>query len=130
LGIQITARHDSVSDGMKRYAEEKGQKLSRFFDGLGKIEIVLDADGPNQRAEAVITIAHGETIAVSAVAEKMNAAIDGMIDRAQRKIRRHKSKIRDHRAGVPEPEPPAEPDEESSLESYQDVVDKTDFPPS
>ncbi len=127
MGILITARHHSVTDGMKRYAEEKGEKLTRFFDGLGKIEITLDGQGPSQRAEAVITVAGSETIVVHAEAQKMNAAIDAMIDKAEKRIRRHKDKIRDHRGGEAEVVEP-ESGEKESLESYQDVVERTEFP--
>ena len=114
--IQITARHDGVTDGMKRYAEQKGEKLTRFFDGLNKIDIVLDGKGPRQKAEAVITVSAGDTIAVSAEAPKMNAAIDAMIDKAERKIRDHKEKVRNHR-GPDQPAPASTPDPDDSLES-------------
>lgn len=127
MGIQVTTRHDSVTDGMKRYAHDKAEKLKRFFDGLSKIDVVLDAQGLVQRAEAVIHVAGGETIAVHAEGPKMNAAIDAMIDKAEKRVRRYKDKIRDHHSGPGGPPPPsggaAEP-----LESYQDVVERTDFP--
>ena len=125
--IQITARHDGVTDGMKRYAEQKGEKLTRFFDGLNKIDIVLDGKGPRQKAEAVITVSAGDTIAVSAEAPKMNAAIDAMIDKAERRVRDHKEKIRNHRGNdVPAQSDAADPDE--SLESYGEVIERTEFP--
>ena len=127
MGIQVTGRHDSVTDGMKRYAHDKAEKLKRFFDGLGKIEIILDGHGLVQRAEAVIHVAGGETIVVHADAPKMNAAIDAMIDKAESKVRRHKERIRDHHAGPDGPhEVPGGRGE--SLESYQDVIEGTDFP--
>lgn len=128
MGIQITARHDSVSDGMKRYAEEKAGKLLRFFDGISKMEIILDGQGPEQTAEIVINVVGSDQIKVSGGAQKMNAAIDAMIDKAERKIRRHKEKLRGRRTAT-EPASPAPADEER-LESYDDVIDKTEFPSS
>lgn len=125
--VQITARHDSVTDGMKRYATEKAEKLKRFFNGLNKIDIILDGQGARQQAEAVITVSHGETIAVKAEAPKMNAAIDGMLDKAERKIRDHKEKVRDHRGGD-QPILSEVPDPDDSLETYGEVIDKTEFP--
>ena len=126
--VHITARHDSVTDGMKRYATEKAEKLKRFFNGLNKIDIILDGQGGRQSAEVVITVSHGETIAVRSEEHKMNAAIDSMIDKAERKIRDHKEKVRDHRGGI-EPVPSdvvVDPDD--SLETYGDVIDQTEFP--
>jgi putative sigma-54 modulation protein len=126
VGIQITTRHDSVTDGMKRYAQEKAEKLKRFFDGLTRIEITLDGGGPEQRAEVVLTVAGGEPIAVHADAPRMNAAIDAMIDKADKRLRRYKDKLREHRGE--EPGPVAAPGGGEPLESYQDVIERTDFP--
>ena len=125
--VQITARDESITDGMKRYASEKAEKLKRFFNGLNKIDVILDVEGPRQKAEVVITVSHGETIAVSAQEPKMNAAIDAMIDKAERKIRDHKEKVRNHR-GPDEPVPTSTPDPDDSLESYGDVIERTEFP--
>ena len=122
----ITARHDGVTDGMKRYAEQKCEKLTRFFDGLSKIEIVLDGQGARQKAEAILTVSAGDTIVVSAEDPKMNAAIDAMIDKAERRVRDHKEKIRKHRGGdAPAQAESADPDD--SLESYGEVIERTDF---
>jgi ribosomal subunit interface protein len=125
--IQITARHDSVTDGMKRYAEQKGEKLVRIFDGLTKIEIVLDGQGTRQSAEAILAVAGGETIVVRAEESKMNAAIDAMIDRAERRVRDHKEKRRDHRTESPEVSDAAS-DAGEDLETYSEVIDRTEFP--
>lgn len=125
--IQITARHDSVTDGMKHYAEQKGEKLVRIFDGLTKIEIVLDGQGARQSAEAILAVAGGETIVVRAEESKMNAAIDAMIDRAERRVRDHKEKRRDHRAESPEVSDTAS-DAGEDLETYSEVIDRTEFP--
>jgi hypothetical protein len=50
-----------------------------------------------------------------------------MIDKAEAKVRRHKERLRDHHSGPGGPRPgPAVGGE--SLESYQDVIERTDFP--
>ena len=44
VGVRVTARDPKVTGGMKRYAEEKGERLRRFFDGVQKVEFILDAE--------------------------------------------------------------------------------------
>ncbi len=129
MSIVVTVRDDSVTEGMKRYAREKGDRLSRFFAGLQKVEIVLGTEGQSMRAEAVLSVAKGDTMAVHAVHEQMNAAIDLMLDRAQHALSKHKDRVRDHhRAAGPENAPPEREQEDESLESYQQIIDQTEFP--
>ena len=128
MSVQITTRGDGVTEGMKRYAHEKGEKLSRFFNGINKCEIILGTDGPGTRAEILLHLDSAPSIASHAEHEQMNAAIDQMVDRAHKQLLKHKEKLRDHhRAGVDASEPPTE-DPDASLESYEEIIEKRDFP--
>lgn len=126
MSVQVTARGD-MSDGTKKYAEEKAGKLGRFFEGVSKIDIILDHEGPMQRAEIILSVAKGDPIATHADHSSMRAAIDLVLDKAEARLIRHKEKVRDHRG--PGAQPAAEaPDPDDALDSYQDVVDRTEFP--
>ncbi|MCA8962020.1 MAG: ribosome-associated translation inhibitor RaiA [Planctomycetes bacterium] len=128
MGVQVTVRDDSIPAGMKRYAEEKADRLTKFFDGVQSIEVVLDTEGQNKWAEIVMSVSKGDRIAVHAEHEQMNAAIDLVLDRAERSLKKHKEKLRDY--SRPEPAAPSSgnPESDEELESYQEIVDKTEFP--
>jgi len=128
VSVRLTVRDESITKGMKRYAEEKAERLKKFFDGVTGIEVILDTEGMNKRAEIVLSVAGGEGIAVHAEHEQMNAAIDLAMDRAERSIVKHKEKVRDHRGNGGEAVAPTNKDPDSDLESYQDIVEKTEFP--
>ncbi|MEM7168141.1 MAG: ribosome-associated translation inhibitor RaiA [Planctomycetota bacterium] len=126
MGVQVTAR-GNVSDGTRKYAEEKASKLTRFFEGVSKIEIILDHEGQQQRAEIILSVAKGDAIATHADHDSMRAAIDLVLDKAEKRLVRHKEKLRDHRGNSANVvEKTTDPD--AGLDSYQDVVDGTDFP--
>ncbi len=125
--VQVTVRNDSITDGMKRYAREKADRLTKFFDGVQGIEVILATEGQNKWAEIVMSVAKGEKIAVHCEHEQMNAAIDLVLDRAERSLTKHKEKLRNHHRGEGV-SVPTEADPEDNLESYQEVVDKTEFP--
>lgn len=127
MTVQLTVRDDSITNGMKRYAEEKADRLHKFFDGLTAIEVILGVDGPNKTAEMILSVVKHDTIAVKSEHEQMNAAIDSVLDKAERSLVKHKEKIRDHRVGeMPPPVSDSEPEEK--LESYQDIIENTEFP--
>ena len=128
MSVHVTARNESVTKGMRKYAEEKAERLRRFFDGVHSIEVILDVDGNTKKAEIVATVAKGETIAAHATHEQMNAAIDLVLDRAERSIIKYKEKLRAHRGpsageGHPTAAAGGEP-----LEDYQDIIEKREFP--
>ena len=126
MTVFVTVRDGSATEDSKNYAIEKGERLRRYFRGLTKVDIILGNEGQSKRAEAILSIAKAETIAVHADHEQMNAAIDLMIDRAQQSLTRHKEKVRKHRGGATPPKGGEEEREE--LESYQQIVDETEFP--
>jgi putative sigma-54 modulation protein len=61
------------------------------------IHCVLTVEKLRHRAEATVNIAGGRLFA-DATEEDMYAAIDGLVDKLDRQIRRHKEKITDHHA--------------------------------
>lgn len=127
MSVQLTVRDASITNGMKRYAEEKADRLYKYFDGITTIEVILAVDGPHQTAEMVLSVAKGETIAAKAEHEQMNAAIDAALDRAERILVKHKEKLREHRGGAMPP-PLSETEPEEKLETYQDIIENTEFP--
>ncbi|MCI0651074.1 MAG: ribosome-associated translation inhibitor RaiA [Planctomycetes bacterium] len=125
MPIQVTARDDAVGDDMKDYAREKAEKLYKFFNGIRRVELILGTNGLKQRAEVVVTLVGTEPFAHHVDHEKMHAAIDLAIDHVKRHVVRYKEKLRGHR-GPAAPTAPAA-DSEEGLDSYQDIIEKTDF---
>lgn len=127
MKVLVTARDSGVSNGDKAYAEEKAEKLTRFFNGIQKTEMILGPEGQLVRAEIVLSIANADQIVAHVDHERARTAIDLAVDKAEKAVRRHKEKVRDHRPSGSKPEAPSEYPEEK-LDSYQDVVDQTEFP--
>ena len=126
MPVLITARDHSVSNSGKAYAREKAEKLFRYFNGIAKLEVILGSEGQGQRAEVILSLVKGDPIALHVDHDSMRAAIDLVMDQAQRSLTRHKEKIRDHHRDE-RVDPPVFEAEEEELESYQEVVDKLEF---
>ncbi len=128
MTVTIVSRNDGVAPETRQYAQEKGEKLFRFFSGITKLEVVLGRDGVECAAELVLHLARGEPITAHCRHETMNGAIDLAVDQARRSLVRYKEKLRNHhaRGTVPGPEEPP-PRRDDKLESYQEIIEKTDF---
>ena len=126
----IAVRHDDVTEGMKRYALEKAQKFDRFSDLVRDGELILNFEDSQFQAEILLHPRHaGSPLVASESSNDMYAAIDLLMDKAERLLRKMKSKRVDHsRRG--DRRPPADvspPDDDEPDETYQDVIDETDF---
>ncbi len=91
----ITGHHVEVSPALRAYVTEKMQRLSRHFDHVISIDVILNVEKHDQIAEATVN-AGGRTLFATDKALDMYAAIDGLIDKLDRQIRRLKQKLRDH----------------------------------
>lgn len=95
MQISVTGHHVDVTDSLRNYTNEKLDKLERHFDHVTDVHVILSVEKTRHKAEATVNISGGKLFA-DATKEDMYAAIDGMTDKLDRQIRKHKEKITDH----------------------------------
>jgi len=96
MQLNITGHHVDVSDALRAYVTEKFDKLKRHFDHMTNVHVVLEVEKLNQKAEAVLHMSGAEIFA-NCTKDDMYAAIDGLTDKLDRQILKHKEKISRHR---------------------------------
>lgn len=99
MQINMTGRHFEISDSIREYLLEKAKRLERVFDGITEIEAVLKNEDRTFHCELIIHIRNKPSLVVDESQESMHAAIDVATDKAQRQLRRHKERVREHRPG-------------------------------
>lgn len=95
MQISVTGRHMDLTDALRTYVESKFEKLERHFDHVTDVHVILNVEKISQQAEATVKIS-GATLFAEEEHEDMYAAIDGLIDKLDRQVRRHKEKITNH----------------------------------
>ena len=93
--INLTGRHVEVTDALKDYVNSKFSKLERHFDQINNVHVILDVEKLIQKAEATLHVNGGELFATSEHSD-MYAAIDGLIDKLDRQVIKHKEKLKNH----------------------------------
>lgn len=93
MQINITGRHVEVTTALRDYVTNKFAKLERHFDHINNVYVILDVEKLVQKAEATLHVNGGEIFA-TADHQDMYAAIDGLIDKLDRQVIKHKEKIR------------------------------------
>ncbi|MEX0731546.1 MAG: ribosome-associated translation inhibitor RaiA [Aquisalimonadaceae bacterium] len=96
MQIDVTGHHVELTDSLTEYVKQKLEKLERHFDNVVDVHVILTVEKLQQKAEATIQIS-GAKLYADAVAGDMYAAIDGLIDKLDRQVKKHKEKLTDHR---------------------------------
>ena len=96
MQINITGHHVEVTSALKDYVTQKLQKIQRHFSNITNVHVILSVDKKfQQKAEATLNVARAEIFA-DAQHQDMYAAIDGLIDKLDRQVIKHKEKMEHH----------------------------------
>ena len=97
MQLEITGHNVEVTQALRAYVTEKLERLDRLFGNLISAHVVLRLERIEHTAEATVSVG-GRTnhLHADAVADDMYAAIDKLIDKLARQVRRHKEKVTDH----------------------------------
>ena len=106
MQITVTGRHMGISESLKDYCREKSERLVRFYDRIQLIEVVLDGNNGHHTAEMIVHSEGAQPFVAKEDHEDAYAAVDLMLDKIERQIRRHKEKLRNRK----HPPKPAEPE--------------------
>ena len=91
--INISTRHGHVSEQTRTKITEKLEKLARFYDRLGAIEVTIDLEHrENPIVDLKVSAKHKDFVATSR-AEELMASIDQVIDKMEHQLRKHKEKV-------------------------------------
>ena len=104
MDINVTFRHTEPIESLKAYAEEKIATLDKYLDYPGEAHIVLTVEKFRHQADITLTV-NGTRIKAVEETGDMYSAIDQVMDKVEKQLKRHLSKIRDRRTeGVREEE--------------------------
>ena len=95
MKIDLTGHHVELSQPLRDYVNNKFERLGRHFDHVTGIHVVLTVAKLEHRAEATINVSRGKFFA-DAVESDMSAAIDCLVDKLDRQVKKHKEKLSDH----------------------------------
>jgi putative sigma-54 modulation protein len=98
MQLSVTFRHMDATDALKAYAQEKVERIRKYFPDPIKAHVVLACDrGYNHVADVMITLHNGIVIKGEETTEDMYSSIDLVMAKIERQCRRYKEKIRNHK---------------------------------
>jgi putative sigma-54 modulation protein len=97
MQLNVSGHHVEVTDSLREYVESKIERLERHFDIVSDVHCILSVEKLRHKAEAKVMV-NGGTIFAETTDEHMYAAIDGLVDKLDRQVRKYKEKMVDHHA--------------------------------
>lgn len=128
MKMTITGRHLELDDSIRSYAEKKMRKAETYFDRIMEAQMILSAEKHRRIAEVTLN-AKRVTFHAQEETENIYASIDGVMEKVDTQIRRHKEKVKDrkhqHKEVVSSVEQPGMP----ALETEPRIIKVNKFAP-
>jgi ribosomal subunit interface protein len=104
MRVQIAARQCEVPTTIRTRTEEQLGKLSRYEPRLSGAEVVFEVEKHRKKVDAVLKVDREEPVVASGEGVEFREAVDQMVDRLSRMLRRRRKQKKDyHRPGGGEP---------------------------
>jgi putative sigma-54 modulation protein len=95
--VTISGRHMEVTEALKTYADQKANKLSKYYDRIQEIEVILDASKDSTRVEMIVNAEHNAMFIAHHDQGDAYACIDGCVDKLERQLTDHKERFRNRK---------------------------------
>jgi putative sigma-54 modulation protein len=100
MNLTISGHHLEVTPALNNYVKTKLDRITRHFDQVVDIKVLLTVEKQKekerrQRAECNIHVKGNDLFAESSH-QDLYAAVDDLVDKLDRQVLRHKSKLQDH----------------------------------
>jgi putative sigma-54 modulation protein len=96
MQIQLSGRQVEITPPLREYVGNKLERVIRHFEGVQDAHVIMSVEKLKHRVEATLNARRNKVLHADAEADDMYAAIDALVDKLDRQVRKHKEKITDH----------------------------------
>ncbi|NQU13845.1 MAG: ribosome-associated translation inhibitor RaiA [Desulfobacteraceae bacterium] len=117
MDITVTFRHTEPIESLKAYAEDKLSKIRKYLDSPAEAHVVLTVEKFRHQADVMLSV-NGTLVKAVEETGDMYSAIDQVMDKIEKQVKRHLSKIRNHRPENPKIEDRLETEEADDSSAF------------
>ncbi len=94
MQVSISVRHGQLAESTQEKLKGKAEKLSRHFDRLTAIEIVVDMQNEQEPAvEILVSAEHKHDFVASDKSGNLISATDAAVQKIEHQLRKYKDKV-------------------------------------
>jgi putative sigma-54 modulation protein len=91
MNLHLTGHQLPITPAIRDYVSTKLQRITHHFDNVIDVNVIMSVEKLQQKIEATVHV-RGRDIFCESSAPDMYAAIDGLVDKLDRTIIKHKEK--------------------------------------
>jgi putative sigma-54 modulation protein len=91
MNVHLTGHQLPITPAIREYVAGKLQRIKQHFDHVIDVNVIMSVEKLQQKVEATVHV-RGKDIFCESSALDMYAAIDGLVDKLDRTILKHKGK--------------------------------------
>ena len=93
--INVKGKHVEITDALREHAEEKVNKLPRYYNSLNQVDVLVDGrDGGHQSVEVIARAEHNRIFVGKEEGNDTYTCIDMAVHKVESQLRKHKEKER------------------------------------
>lgn len=97
MQLNLTGHHIDITQSLRERVAGKVARVERHFDHMTDIHVILTVEKLRHKAEATVNVP-GERLYAESEENDMYVAIDNMVDKLDRRVKKFKEKLTDHHA--------------------------------
>ncbi|MEM1331002.1 MAG: ribosome-associated translation inhibitor RaiA [Planctomycetota bacterium] len=102
MRTEVVGRQIDITPSIREHAEQKAEKLLRFFDGVQQIEFTITQQTSKGDeafdVELVVAVTGHDDFVCHAKHADLYAAIDGAVQKGSRSLAEHKDRVKQHKS--------------------------------
>ena len=97
MRVQVAGRHVDVGDALRsRITDELSAGISKYFNRATDATVTVEKVGPGYGVDCTVRLASGITLEAGGKGGDAHGAFDDALGKIEKRIRRYKSRLRDH----------------------------------
>jgi putative sigma-54 modulation protein len=109
MNLTVSGHHVAVTPAMRDYVSGKLSRITRHFDHVIDVNVILSVEKLQQKAEVTVHV-RGKDIHVESGNSDLYAAVDLVVDKLDRRILKYKDAVQAHPHDALKHRPGAEAD--------------------
>lgn len=96
MRTEVVGKHFDISDGIREYADKRTAKLTKYYDGVQEIIVVLESDklGKHFEAEIKVESEKHDTFVAKHDGHDVYECIDQCVEKMSRQLTDFKEKLK------------------------------------
>ncbi|MGQ9700206.1 MAG: ribosome hibernation-promoting factor, HPF/YfiA family [Candidatus Bipolaricaulaceae bacterium] len=94
MDLHVVTRYEAGSDAIREYVEKKVGVLSRYFDRITRMDVVVEPEGPVHRVQITARLVNKKVIKAVAEDGDMLSSLEEAVDKMQRQLVQFKERLR------------------------------------